>query len=135
MDPEDLFREIFRQQGMAGGGGGGGFGGGDRGGSSGIHFSSFGGGGGRGGGGPQMINLSLPEPFATIWKVVSRVVPGPFLVLGTMFFAVYAFSWVMGLILRNIIYVFLLSYAPIPHPSLKTFAWVAFFVCGLLGYI
>jgi len=140
MSPEELFREMFRQQhgtnaeGFDGGEGGnrrerrgGGIPGG------GMNFSSFG--GGANGGGPQMINLSLPEPFASAWGILSRVIPTPFLFIGVIFVFTYAFSWMMSLILRNFIYVLLLSYAPFPLPSsLKKFVWLAFFIGGFLGY-
>jgi hypothetical protein len=152
-DPEELFREIFRNHpDMAGaragnraqrrGGGGGGvpagvhfnFGG------TPMHFNGMGGMGGSGGrqqqqqGQPAPVQFQLPEPIKTVLSVLTTLVPAPFLVVGTMLFGIYVFTWVLSFIVRNIAYIIALQFIPLPPPY-KTYAWVGLLAGSVLGYL
>jgi len=144
-DAEDLFAEMFRdhpafrdmgsgnrRQRRGGAGGGGGF----QGFPGGVQFSFNGmpmGGATRGGGGGP-VPLTLPEPFATVLGFLGRHVPTQFLVLGAFFFFLYFATVVIGFIMRNLVYVFALSYAPLPG-SIKAYLWCGFILAGVLGYV
>jgi curved DNA-binding protein CbpA len=170
-NPDDLFREIFRNHpdfaqfntgghggpqrrgmgtnvgrhgggspfgnGLRFGGGGNPFGGG----SGGIHFVNLNGGGNPfggnsgGGGGVNMAEaLKIPEPLATLVKVVGKVVPVPVIAVGMFVFFSYTFTWVMALLLRNTPIVFLLMSVGSRTPF-SSYLWLGFFGAGLLGVI
>jgi hypothetical protein len=128
-DPEDLFREMFRDHpafrgGMRGGGGG--FPGG-------VQFSFNG--VPMGGGAPmQPTQIKLPEPLQTILSFISKVIPTPFLVLGAVFLFMYVATAVIGLMLRNLFVVIALVSLPIPGQA-KLMMWIAFFGAGIFGYL
>lgn len=149
-DPEELFREIFRNHpDMAGarggnrahrrGGGGGGMPGGMRFSFNGMpmHFDGM---GNMGGGGRQQqqqpgpVQFELPEPFKTALKVVTTIVPAPFLVVGSMLFGIYAFTWILSFIVQNISYIIVLQLVPLPQPF-KTYAYLGLFLGSILGYL
>lgn len=130
-DPEDLFREMFRDHPAfaRGGRGGGGFPGG-------VQFSfngmPMGGGGARQQ--QQPTPLKLPEPFQTILSAITAIIPTPFLVLGSVFLFMYLATAVIGLILRNLAIVIGLTMIPL-HGQIKTVLWILFFGGGVLGYL
>lgn len=144
-DPEELFREIFRNHpDMAGGqggnrarrrGGGGGMPGGMHFSFNGMpmHFDGMGNMGGRQQQ-PQPVQFELPEPFKTALSVVTAIVPTPFLVVGTMLFGIYAFTWILSFIVQNISYIIVLQMVPLP-PPFRTYAYLALFMGSFLGYL
>ena len=132
-DPNELFREIFKQQGMSGGGMPAGFATAGGGMPGGMHFS-FNGvpmHGGPGGVGVQQLRMpEIPEPF----KTIVGLVPPPLLVFGGMALFFAAFSWIMGFIFEKMPF-FIVIYA-VPAPGRVKWAAVLMLMgASFLGFV
>lgn len=76
----------------------------------------------------------LPAPIQAVVNGIISVVPVPFLMIGFVFFLIYAVNAIVKFVFRNFFYFIALSYLPIPK-NLKAYAWLAFFGCGILGVL
>jgi hypothetical protein len=137
VDPEELFRQFFREH--------------TRGGMSqgGVHFTSFGPGFSFGARSPAEQELDLPEPlnsmvklfsgavpiFGPIISVFIRLIPTPVLVLAIICLIFFVATSIASFFLYRIHYFLIVMYFPVSNTRIKAILYVALIVCGLMGYV